>query len=292
LWWENVHDYVHDIYTSINAKLKSFSSSLLIFFAAADSARRVLPMICLLGWLQLLHSVGANYVASDGTGYWCYNKINQYQVDTLADCEEGSAALGWDDQIVDGYQRTYPYFPPACYIESPGNELKYNYRKTSTASQCDSGGYTCLCWAGLACSNKNGTKVNENTCGCGTTTCTPNSGLFCRENLNYCGKESEMFVQLSGGSCASAGTFSILTKDDCYSGSKALNWGRPDVTPTWPSNTLISGCSGYDRGDQLRFVEKCASNQPCVCWAGALCENIDGTAGNGVDCKCGESICT
>ena len=30
-WWENVHDY-----TSIDAKLNSFSSSLLIFFAAAD----------------------------------------------------------------------------------------------------------------------------------------------------------------------------------------------------------------------------------------------------------------
>ena len=104
-------------------------------------------------------------------------------------------------------------------------------------------------------------------------------------------QDSEMCTALTNG-------FLVKNFDDCGKGNAALGWsGALQNIPPAYGSAFAGGCFHYFPWSKplmnIKFdsLAPCSGAATCICWQGAVCSNVDGTAVNPTDCMCGTKIC-
>ena len=164
------------------------------------------------------------------------------------------------------------------------------------------------CSSPPSCSNTDGTAANANDCQCGNTLCTSETGLIC-------------YSENGGGSCRKRGLgeygYPLSSTGFCYDASvsgrapildvASCQAAANSIDKTMSTHFFIDtsleppGCFFGSDGEihfnyNVSSTTECFTGNlgknACICQAGTVCSNTDGTAVNSGDCMCGTTLCT
>ena len=183
-------------------------------------------------------------------GYCDVGVTGRYLIGDYVSCKAAAVSLGLS--YTEAGEGRWSHFPRGCYMHRNGN-LFYNTYSSST-QWCNYNSNYCICFSAPTCDKTGGLISNTSPCLCGTSACSPSSGLYCDTSTSTCSR---------GDTCSNI-----------------------DVSE---ENSVACACGDAACND---FNGKFCYSSLSFCSAVSSCAITDGSAANPGRCKCENEFCT
>lgn len=225
----------------------------------------------------------------------------RHYIKDVGTCNTAAARLGLSDTTAQ--VGSHSAWPRGC--RTPGYSSGLNFDPDTNSNADCSFEHDCICVAAADCTITDGSGANvADMCQCGAALCTQDTGTICYSTVGAGSCRKTVWAsfgyprKVTSGDCDDdAKTVMIATIEGCSAAATAMGLTVPTSFNAVSSNYDALGCF-VTSGGTLKFntrssssYDDCADSDTkfCICLAGPLCTNIDGSAANTGTCICGTS---
>ena len=231
----------------------------------------------------------------------CTDVSGRHYIKDVGTCNTAAARLGLSDTTAQ--VGSHSAWPRGC--RTPGYSSGLNFDPDTNSNADCSFEHDCICVAAADCTITDGSGANvADMCQCGAALCTQDTGTICYSTVGAGSCRKTVWAsfgyprKVTSGDCDDdAKTVMIATIEGCSAAATAMGLTVPTSFNAVSSNYDALGCF-VTSGGTLKFntrssssYDDCADSDTkfCICLAGPLCTNIDGSAANTGTCICGTS---